>query len=226
MNRPLTPLSSFSLLSFDVDGTLFRKPALTTAAAALGIGEKWRSYDDMYLHNRITSRERLDNQFRLLSGLSVTDVIGEVCKVDVIAGIRETVVKLQGHGLGVILLTDNPDFLCAYLVERFGFNGYVASKVAVKDGTITGDILSLPDKRDGLRKYCSWLSISAKKCVHVGDWLNDIPVFRIVGHSVALNSKLERVKRSASHVLNTDDLLDVYNYLVSLDQPKSPLQVQ
>ena len=96
----MTPLSSFSLLSFDVDGTLFRKPALTTAAEPLGFGEKWRSYDDMYLHNRITSRERLDNQFRLLSGLSVADVLGEVSKVDVIEGIRETVVKLQGTRTG------------------------------------------------------------------------------------------------------------------------------
>jgi len=216
MNRPLTPLSSFSLLSFDVDGTLFRKPTLAAAAEALGFGEKWRSYDDMYLHNRITSRERLDNQFRLLSGLSVADVLGEVSKVDVIEGIRETVVKLQGHGLGVILLTDNPDFLCAYLVERFGFNGYVASKVSVRNGRINDDVQSMPDKRDALRKYCSWVSISVKKCIHVGDWINDVPVFRVVGHSIALNSKSEKVRKVASKALDTDNLLEVYHYLLSL----------
>jgi len=224
VNRPLARLSSFSLLSFDVDGTLFRKPALTTAATALGIGEKWRSYDDMYLHNRITSRERLDNQFRLLSGLSVTDVLGEVSKVDVIAGIRETVVKLQGHGLGVILLTDNPDFLCAYLVERFGFNGYVASKVSVRNGRISDDVQSMPDKRDALRKYCSWVSVSVKKCIHVGDWINDVPVFRVVGHSIALNSKSEKVRKVASKVLDTDNLLEVYHYLLSLGTEPQPNQ--
>ena len=212
----MTPLSSFSLLSFDVDGTLFRKPSLTTAAEALGFGEKWRSYDDMYLHNRIMSRERLDNQFRLLSGLSVAEVLGGVSKVDVMAGIRETVVKLQGHGLGVILLTDNPDFLCAYLVERFGFNGYVASKVSVRNGRISDDVQSMPDKRDALRKYCSWVSISVKKCIHVGDSMNDVPVFRVVGHSIALNSKSERVRKVASKALDTDNLLEVYHYLLSL----------
>src|SRR5881296_3602933 len=224
MNRPLTPLSSFSLLSFDVDGTLFRKPALTTAAEALGFGEKWRSYDDMYLHNRITSRERLDNQFRLLSGLSVADVLGEVSKVDVIEGIRETVVKLQGHGLGVILLTDNPDFLCAYLVERFGFNGYVASKVAVKDGNINDDVQSMPDKRDALRKYCSWVSISVKKCIHVGDWINDVTVFRVGGHSIALNSNSEKLRIFASKSLDPYNLLEVYHYLLSLVTEPQPNQ--
>jgi phosphoserine phosphatase len=216
-----TRLSSYSLVSFDVDGTIYRKAALTTAAAALGLGEKWRTYAEMYQHNRITLKECLDNQYKLLAGLSLNDVLREVSKVDVISNVRETVVKLQGHGLGVILLTDNPDFLCAYLVESFGFNGYVASKVPVKDGRITSDIRSLPDKREGLRKYCSWLSISVKKCIHVGDWVNDIPVFRIVGHSIALNSKFERVRRSASKVLDTDNLLDVYSYLTSLEQRDS-----
>ncbi len=220
------PLTSYALVSFDVDGTIFRRAALTSSARALGIGEKWDAYDEMYHHNRISLKECLDNQYKLLSGQRVENVLREVSKVDVIGNVRETVVKLQGQGLGVILLTDNPDFLCAYLVERFGFNGYVSSKVAVKDGIITEDIVSLPDKREGLRKYCSWLSISVKKCVHVGDWLNDIPVFRVVGHSVALNSKFDRVKRAASEVLNTDNLLDVYNHLASLDQPKSPLEIQ
>ena len=65
-----------------------------------------------------------------------------------------------------------------------------------------------------------------KKCIHVGDWLNDIPVFRVVGYSIALNSRFERVKRTASHVLNTDNLLDVYNHLITLDQVKPALAIQ
>ncbi len=210
------PLSSYSLVSFDVDGTIFRSAALTFAARGLGIGEKWDTYDNLYHRRRISLKECLDSQYKLLAGKRLEEVLKEVSKVEVIKNIRETVVKLQGHGLGAVLLTDNPDFLCSYLVERFGFNGYVASKVPVRDGTITGEIESLPDKSVGLKKYCQWLSISPARCVHVGDWVNDIPVFRIVGHSVALNPKVAQVKESASHVLETDDLLDVYRHLYSL----------
>lgn len=210
------PLSSYSLVSFDVDGTIFRRAALTSATRSLGIGEKWDAYDDMFQHNRITLKECLDSQYKLLSGTRLEDILREVSRVEVIGNVRETVEKLQGHGLGVALLTDNPDFLCAYLVERFGFNGYVASKVPVKDGIVSGEIQSLPDKREGLRKYCGWLSIPLRRCVHIGDWLNDVPVFRKVGYSVALNSRMDRVKRSASYALNTDDLLDVYKHLLSL----------
>ena len=210
------PLSSYALISFDVDGTIFRKAALTTAAPALGIGEKWNAYDEMYHRRRITLKECLDSQFKLLAGKRLDDVIRKVSKVEVIRNVRETVEKLQGFGLGVVLLTDNPDFLCTHLVERFGFSGYTASKVSVKNGVITGEIQSLPDKLEGLRKYCKWLSVPLKKCIHIGDWVNDIPVFKSVGYSVALNSKMDSVKASASHVMETDDLLDVYRHLVSM----------
>lgn len=210
------PLSDYALVSFDVDGTIFRRAALTAAAPALGIGEKWNAYDQMLHHRRITLKDCLDSQFKLLAGKRLDEILREISKVEVIRNVRETVEKLQGLRLGVVLLTDNPDFLCAYLVERFGFNGFVASKVVVKDGIITGEIQSLPDKLEGLRKYCRWLSIPLKKCIHVGDWVNDVPVFKSAGYSVALNGKMDAVKKAARHVMETDDLLDVYRHLTSL----------
>ncbi len=209
-------LPNYALVSFDVDGTIFRKPALTFAARALGIAEKWDMYDEMRSRRRITLKDCLDSQFKLLRGKPVEEVLQEVSKIEVIRNVRESVEKLQGHRLGVVLLTDNPDFLCAYIVERFGFNGYVASKVGVKDGIITGEMQSLPDKLEGLRNYCKWMSIPLKKCVHVGDWINDIPVFKAVGYSVALNAKTERIKESASYVMDTDDMLEVYRHLAAL----------
>ena len=209
-------LSSLSMVSFDVDGTIFRKAALTQAARSLGIGEKWDSLDEMYHHQRITLRECLASQYKLLQGKKLTDILQELSKVEVIKNVRETVEKLQGHHIRVILLTDNPDFLCAYLIERFGFEGYVGSKVGIKDGIVTGEVEPLPDKRLGLRKYCAWTGIPLSRCAHIGDWVNDIPVFRVVGYSVALNAKTEKVKASASYHMDTDDLLDVYRHIQSI----------
>ena len=210
MNPP-----KFVQVSFDVDKTLFREPALTRAARGLGIGKKWDAIDELYEKKRITLRQALLQQFQLLVGMKLVDVLAEVSKVPMMRNIRETVDKLLGLGLSVILCTDNPDFLCQYLVEQFGFRGFVSSKVAVKNGLITDDIEPLPDKRLGIRKYCAWMSIPLSKTVHVGDGLNDVPVFRVVGYSIALNTSLEKVKRAASHQMETDDLLDVYKHIQS-----------
>jgi HAD superfamily phosphoserine phosphatase-like hydrolase len=205
----------FVEISFDVDKTLFRQPALTRAARGLGIGKKWDGIDEMYQRKRITLRQALLQQFQLLVGMKLVDVLAEVSKVPMMRNIREAVDKLLGLGLSVILCTDNPDFLCQYLVEQFGFRGFVSSKVAVKNGLITDDIEPLPDKRLGIRKYCAWMSIPLSKTVHVGDGLNDVPVFRVVGYSIALNTNLEKVRRAASHQMETDDLLDVYKHIQS-----------
>jgi len=205
----------FVMVSFDVDKTLYRQPALTQAARGLGIGKKWDGIDHMYHRQRITLRQALLQQFQLLVGMKLAEVLAEVSKVPMMRNIREAVDKLLGLGLSVILCTDNPDFLCQYLVEQFGFRGFVSSKVAVKNGLITDDIEPLPDKRLGIRKYCAWMSIPISKTVHVGDGLNDVPIFRVVGYSIALNTSLEKVKRAASHQMETDDLLDVYKHIQS-----------
>jgi len=188
----------FVMVSFDVDKTLFRKPALTTVARALGIGERWDGLDEMEQKKRI---------------MKLQDVLREVSKVEMMRNIKETVDKLLGQGLQVILTTDNPDFLCQYLVEHFGFNGFVSSKVAVKNGVISDDIEPLPDKRLGIRKYCAWMSIPLSKVVHVGDGLNDVPVFRVVGYSIALNTNIDKVKKAASYQMETDNLLGVYEHI-------------
>lgn len=206
----------FDLVSFDVDGTIFRRPALTSISDNLGIGAKWHRYDEMFLHKRISLGECLDKQFRLLSGLRLELVLKLVSNVETIRNVRETVEKLQGQGLKVVLLTDNPDFLCAYLVDRFGFDGYVASKIGVKDGVIGKDLVSMPEKLDGLRRYSKWTGVPLNRCIHIGDWVNDIPVFRAVGYSIAFNSKTESVRKAASHVMETDDLLKVYDHLLPM----------
>lgn len=209
------------MVSFDVDKTLFRKPALTTAVRTLGIGDKWDSVDELYEKKRISLGQALVGQYKLLVGMRLADILREVSKVEMMKNIREAVEKLLGLGLQAILTTDNPDFLCQYLVERFGFNGFVASKVAVKDGLVTDEIEALPDKRLGMRKYCAWMSIPLSKVVHVGDGLNDVPVFRVVGYSMALNSEIDKVNRTASHRMKTDNLLDLYDHIRLQMEPVS-----
>lgn len=207
------------MVSFDLDKTLFRKPALTTAVRALGIGEKWNALDEMYEKRRISIGQCLLSQYKLLVGMKLQDILSEVSKVEMMKNVRETVSKLLGQGLQVIITTDNPDFLCQYMVEHFGFNGFVSSKVAVKNGVITDEIEPLPDKRLGIRKYCAWMSIPLSKVAHIGDGPNDVPIFRVVGYSIALNTELDKVKKTASYQMKTDDLLDVYRHIYSIISP-------
>src|SRR3989442_14614702 len=122
-------IPKFVEVSFDVDKSLCCQPALTQAARGLGIGKKWGAIDGMYHRKRITLRQALLQQFQLLVGMNLVDVLGQVSRVPMMRNIREAVDKLLGLGLSVILCTDNTDCPCPYLVEQFGFCVCFSSKV-------------------------------------------------------------------------------------------------
>ncbi len=210
------PLSDYSLVSFDVDETISRKPVLYHAAHNLGLAEKWDRLDELYELKRISLRERLESHYKLLQGMRPNNILREVAEVEVMRNVRETVEKLRGSRLMVILLTDLPDLICAHLIDRFGFEGFVASKMGQRDGVLVGGIEPLDEKALGLRKYASWLNIPMSRCIHIGDGTNDIPVFRETRYSIALNSKIEKVRTSASESIEGDDMLDVYRHLSTL----------
>lgn len=199
-----------------MDETIFRKPVLQKAVHNLGLGEKWDALDQLYEVRQIGLRARLESHYKLLQGMRINDILHEVEKVEVMKNIRETVERLKGFRVKLILLTDLPDFVCTYLMERFGFEGFVASKIGQKDGIVIGSSEVLDDKALGLRTYVSYLSVPLSRCIHIGDGMNDVPVFREVGHSVALNSKTEAVRKSASRPIDTDDMLDVCTYLSTI----------
>src|SRR2546429_895567 len=120
----------FVEVSFDLDKTLFRQPALTQAARRLGISKKWDTIDEMYHKKRITLRQALLQQFQLLVGMKLVDVLAEVSKVPMMRNIREAVAKVFRLALSVSLFTDNSGFLCQYLVEQILVRGFVSSQVA------------------------------------------------------------------------------------------------
>src|SRR5205809_7404465 len=92
----------FVEVSFDVDKTLFRQPALNQPARGLGIGKKWDAIDDMYHRKRITLRQALLQQFQLLGGMNLVDGLADLSRVPMLRTIRETVDTL--HALGLALL--------------------------------------------------------------------------------------------------------------------------
>ena len=112
----------------------------------------------------------------------------------------------------VVILTDNPSFAVEPL-KRYGFDDIIASEIATSDGVLTSTAKLLTNKLSGLQEYCQAKGIETGRCAHVGDWVNDIVVFRGVGLSVAFNPSEEEVARSASFCVKSDSLLDVFRVL-------------
>lgn len=75
-----------------------------------------------------------------------------------------------------------------------------------REGTIYYDIANKEsNKGNAVTKLCKQLNIDVKDAVAIGDGLNDLDMFAVVGHSVAMGNAHEKVKKAADEVIETND---------------------
>lgn len=101
------------------------------------------------------------------------------------------------------MLTFNP--LQVLFEREFGIDTSISKVVEIVSDKIVR-MNSIPENKiEYLEQYCKSNGINPRECMHVGDGPNDIPTFRAVGFSIALNSRHEIVKRVADLSIETDD---------------------
>jgi phosphoserine phosphatase len=83
------------------------------------------------------------------------------------------------------------------------------------DAIPTGDVKRHFDEWDKLEfvaSYCKANDVDLAECIAVGDSRSDIPLFKAVGFSVAINAT-SWAREAASVALNTEDLTDVLDLI-------------
>ena len=178
-------------------------------ARELGFYKELNRYDLLLDAGHITKAECLRSQYALFRGYSAQQLLRMLRKTPRLKWIRRAVERFKSHGLSVIILSDNPTFVSGFF-KSFGFDETLGSMAIIRNGILTGKTVVEADKLPTLRRYCRSQRLSLSECIHVGDWENDIPVFRAVGLSVALNPRHSSVARTAKLVIGTKSLLEVY----------------
>ena len=199
----------FKLISFDLDGTLIKVPAMAVVLSYTDAKKmvEFNRIEELMEKRIINYQEALKKQFELIKGVNLRDLRTALDKAPFIKGISEVIYELKLMGLKTILISDNPDVICKYVKEKFGLDDFLCSKVSVNDGKIVGIRTLLTDKLEALKSYNRKFGIDLSECIHIGDWDNDIPLFENVGFSIAVNPKNEDVKKKAKKfVENLDDL--------------------
>ena len=191
-----------------MDGTLFLGDSVLYLNEKLHLSPKLDQYHGAYYRGEITEVEMNFLQTPILQKLEIDRAFEILNTGPMLKQIQEGVRLLKEKGrLEVSMLTFNP-FQGLYTCF-FGIGSEVSPSVEIRDNRIAR-IKTLPqNKIFFLRKYCEGKGISLNQCIHVGEGKNDVPTFKEIGFSVALNAKEERVKRGASVALETDDFYDV-----------------
>jgi HAD superfamily phosphoserine phosphatase-like hydrolase len=204
--------AQIKLVSFDVDGTILRGRILYYLRVPKSLHDEIELQDVLFDQGKLGYEEEIQIQYELLSGLNVDEITPDPQDLPLIGDLQTTVEKLKRSGVRVVVLTDNPSFAAAPF-RSCGFQDIIGSEIEVENGVLTRRMKVLTNKLTGLQEYCKRQGIGLESCAHVGDWINDIVVFKAVGLSVAFNPSKEDVSRAATYTVRSNSLLDVYNVL-------------
>ena len=121
----------------------------------------------------------------------------------------ETLNKLKEKGLKTCIISGGIKNVYDFFAERCGlevdFPRFCTELYFDRDGNLIGGTYSNYDfegKIKALEEVCDELGIDLDEVIFVGDGENDIPIFRVVGLSIAFRPKSERVVEEVDEVIN------------------------
>lgn len=208
---------------FDMDGTLLR-----STTASLEIARHARCVPELQQLEAAFQDGRLDTRGfaagvgRLWQGLSGDLVARAFAGAPWIAGIAEVFADIRRRGQHSVVVTMSPDFFADLLLET-GVDAVVASRFPPLPLTAEPDpagILTPADKVGIMDRARKTFGLERADCVAYGDSGSDIPLFRELTDTVAVNAGAA-VRELARHRYDGDDLRGAYR-LVAGDTPHTP----
>ena len=104
-------------------------------------------------------------------------------------------------------------------IEIVNLSGCLANDKLPKEKPFFLDITCRgTSKGNAIKNLCKYLKIDLKDSVAIGDSYNDVTMFEIVGHSVAMGNASEDIKKIVDEVTDTNNEDGVAKFLEKLNK--------
>lgn len=204
------------LVVMDVDSTFIRQEVIEMLAAHAGREAEVAAVTEAAMRGELDFAESLRRRCRALAGLP-TSVFDEVrSRVELTDGAAELVARLHEAGHVVALVSGGFEEVVRPLAAEHGITRVIANRLAVREGTLTGDvdgeIVDRAGKAVALRRFAEAAGIPMSRTVAVGDGANDLDMLAAAGLGIGFGGK-PVVRENADVVIDTGCLLDVWDLL-------------
>ncbi len=182
------------LVVSDMDGTLVRG---TTALAHLGawIGHEAviEGLEEKLARGEVSDQEVAESYARFYGGVALADAVEAMSGIPSIDDIGLGVAMLRQRLVEVFIATVSWSFAAPGLADLWGFSQVCGADLELdrSSGLFTGRVarhFEPEDKVAFVVEYCRRVGIGMEQVVAIGDSRSDLPLFRAVGFSVALNA--------------------------------------
>lgn len=202
------------LIAFDLDGVLVDgHGSWQEVHKGLGTEEKAKIHSEEYHSGKITFDEWAVKDTSLWHGVEIERIKEILYNVHLMPGISDTIPKLR-EKYKVAIISGGLNILAEKIKEDYSLDHAVANELLVENNKVCGirQVVDFQGKGRILEEIADINGISTKECAVIGDFINDIPMFRVAGFRIAFNPKNEEILKFADVVIYEKDLRRILEF--------------
>ncbi len=203
-----------NLIAFDLDGVLLDgKGSWMELHKFIGTEKFSEENGRQYYSGNISFDEWVRRDIGLWKGIDANKIFEAGKKVEVMKGIE--VIKNLSKNYKLAIISGGIKQMANKIFEKYTFSHCYANEIIVKDEKIF-DVnmkVNFENKGEILEKIAKSENIDLSECIAVGDFINDIPMFKKAGFSIAFNPKHDSVVENADAVIRNKDLREILKFL-------------
>lgn len=210
---------SFGLLAMDMDSTLITIECIDEIADFVGKKHEVAAITEATMRGEIKDfAESLRRRVALLAGTNETvmkQVFDERLRLS--DGAIELIAAGKAANLYTLLVSGGFTYFTERLVNSLGLNAGYANRLEVFGGRLTGrvaePVFGSADKANAVSNALSTLNLPPSAAIVIGDGSNDIPMMKLVEHSIAYRAKpaVVQVARYAVRYGTLQTVVDYFN---------------
>jgi len=185
------------LVVSDLDGTLVTgTTALNHLGAWIGHEAIVDGLEDKFARGEVSDREVAEGYAPFYEGVALADAVEVMSRIPSIDDIGLGVAMLRQRAVNAFIATVSWSFAAQALADLWGFTQVCGADLELDgaSGLFTGRVarhFGPEDKVAYVAGHCRRAGIGMDQVVAIGDGRSDLPLFRAVGFSVALNASSE-----------------------------------
>ncbi len=181
------------LIVTDVDSTLIAEEVIEELATRAGTRERVARITARAMNGEIDFAESLRERVATLSGISQSVFTQVLAELHPREGAQELIDAVHAHGGVFGVVSGGFEEVVAPLAQRMRIDHFLANRLEVSDGKLTGrilgDIVTAEAKVEALKKWAKLHEIDLHLTVAIGDGANDIPMMQTAGIGIAFCAK-------------------------------------
>ncbi|OQX20151.1 MAG: hypothetical protein BWK75_05045 [Candidatus Altiarchaeales archaeon A3] len=203
-----------NLIAFDLDGVLLDgKGSWMELHKFIGTEKFSEENGKQYYSGNISFDEWVRRDISLWKGIEADKISEASERINLMKGIE--VIENLSKNYKLAIISGGIKQMANKIFERYKFKHCYANEIIVKDEKIF-DVdmkVNFENKGEILEKIARYENVDLSDCIAIGDFINDIPMFKKAGFSIAFNPKHDSVVENADVVIRDKDLREILKYL-------------